>query len=244
MGSFKAAVNMSSLQKNARATLPSLIDEEKDTDRGVIFSISGPVVVAERMKGSAMYELVRVGVYQLVGEIIRLEGDTATIQVYEETSGCQVGDPVIRTGKPLSVELGPGIMDNIFDGIQRPLESIEALSQSIFIPRGINTVALDREKQWQFTPADVKVGDVVSGGDILGFIKENNLIKHRLMVPPRAAGVVTRIAPAGNYHVEDVVYTLEYEGQEKSYGMVHSWPVRVPRPTAEKLAGDTPLLTG
>jgi len=218
--------------------------EEKETDRGVIFSISGPVVVAEKMKGSAMYELVRVGVYKLVGEIIRLEGDTATIQVYEETSGCQVGDPVIRTGKPLSVELGPGIMDNIFDGIQRPLESIEALSQSIFIPRGITTVALDRQKSWDFTPAGVNAGDVVSGGDIIGFVKENNLIKHRLMVPPKANGVVVKIAPAGSYKAEDAVYTLEYEGKEKDYGMIHSWPVRVPRPTTEKLAGDTPLLTG
>jgi len=157
MGEFCSPCLMTSLQKTARATLPSLVDTDKETDRGVIFSISGPVVVAEQMRGAAMYELVRVGIYQLVGEIIRLENDTATIQVYEETSGCQVGDPVLRTGKPLSVELGPGIMDNIFDGIQRPLESIEALSQSIFIPRGINTVALDREKQWQFTPADVKV---------------------------------------------------------------------------------------
>merc|ERR1711963_49028 len=218
--------------------------EEKETDRGVIFSISGPVVVAEKMKGSAMYELVRVGVYKLVGEIIRLEGDTATIQVYEETSGCQVGDPVIRTGKPLSVELGPGIMDNIFDGIQRPLESIEALSQSIFIPRGITTVALDRQKSWDFTPAGVNAGDVVSGGDIIGFVKENNLIKHRLMVPPKANGVVVKIAPAGSYKAEDAVYTLEYEGKEKDYGMIHSWPVRVPRPTTEKLVGDTPLLTG
>merc|ERR1712063_244398 len=244
MGFLQSSVNMSSLQKNARATLPAFNDEEKESEFGIIFSISGPVVVAEKMKGAAMYELVRVGVYKLVGEIIRLENDTATIQVYEETSGCQVGDPVWRTGKPLSVELGPGIMDNIFDGIQRPLESIEALSKSIFIPRGITTVALDREKKWEFTPAEINVSDVVSGGDIIGFVKENNLIKHRLMVPPKANGVVVKIAPAGTYKAEDVVYTLEYEDKEKDFGMIHSWPIRVPRPTTEKLAGDTPLLTG
>lgn len=235
---------MSSLQKNARATLPSFNDDEKESEYGVIFSISGPVVVAEKMKGAAMYELVRVGVYKLVGEIIRLENDTATIQVYEETSGCQVGDPVWRTGKPLSVELGPGIMDNIFDGIQRPLESIEALSKSIFIPRGITTVALDREKTWEFTPGDVKVGDPVIGGDIIGTVKENNLISHRVMVPPKVEGVITKINASGLYTIETSLYELEFENETKSYGMIHSWPVRVPRPTSEKLAGDTPLLTG
>jgi len=235
---------MSRLQRNARATMPSFNDDEKESEFGIIFSISGPVVVAEKMKGAAMYELVRVGVYKLVGEIIRLENDTATIQVYEETSGCQVGDPVWRTGKPLSVELGPGIMDNIFDGIQRPLESIEKLSKGIFIPRGITTVALNRDKKWEFTPAEIQVGDPVSGGDIIGYVKENNLINHRVMIPPKVAGVITKVAPAGVFKIEDDLYELEYEGTTKSFGMIHSWPVRVPRPTTEKLAGDTPLLTG
>src|SRR5690242_8963556 len=118
-----------------------------EADLGCIFSVSGPVVVAEKMIGSAMYELVRVGPQELIGEVIRIEKDKATIQVYEETSGLMVGDPVIKTGKPLSVELGPGLCDNIFDGIQRPLDKIKAVSSSIYLPRGINIAALDRDKQ-------------------------------------------------------------------------------------------------
>mmetsp|Transcript_17529 Transcript_17529/g.67999 ORF Transcript_17529/g.67999 Transcript_17529/m.67999 type:complete len:622 (-) Transcript_17529:63-1928(-) len=228
---------------NARAALPKLA-AELDVTHGIIYSVSGPVVVAEKMRGAAMYELVRVGVHKLVGEIIRLEGDTATIQVYEETSGCQVGDPVERTGKPLSVELAPGIMGEIFDGIQRPLQNIAEMSKSIFIPRGVSTESLSRTKEWHFKPTGFAVGDSVTGGDIIGEVFENTLIIHKIMVPPKEMGTLTFVAPDGQYTILDNIFELEFQGERKSFGMLQSWPVRVPRPVTEKLAGDQPLLTG
>eukprot|EP01121_Diplochlamys_sp_Union-15-3_P017266 TRINITY_DN6043_c0_g1_i2.p1 TRINITY_DN6043_c0_g1~~TRINITY_DN6043_c0_g1_i2.p1 ORF type:complete len:617 (-),score=135.74 TRINITY_DN6043_c0_g1_i2:58-1719(-) len=196
------------------------------------------------MSGSAMYELVRVGHGELVGEIIRLEGDTATIQVYEETAGLRVGDPVLRTGAPLSVELGPGIMDNIFDGIQRPLQDIKERSQSIYIPKGIQTLALDRHKEWHFEPQNFKVGDNVSGGDVIGIIEENELVTHRIILPPKAMGRISYIAPSGKYNVTQTLMTVDFVGQSINYTMMQVWPVRTPRPVAEKLAADYPLLTG
>lgn len=149
-----------------------------------------------------MYELVRVGYYELVGEIIRLEGDMATIQVYEETSGVTVGDPVLRTGKPLSVELGPGILGSIFDGIQRPLKDINELTGSIYIPKGVNTPALSRTIAWEFNPLNIKNGTHVTGGDLYGIVHENTLVKHKMILPPKSKGTVTYIAPAGNYTVD------------------------------------------
>ncbi|VDP42829.1 unnamed protein product [Schistosoma curassoni] len=158
------------------------------------------VVTASSMAGSAMYELVRVGHDELVGEIIRLEGDLATIQVYEETSGVTVGDPVLRTGKPLSVELGPGIVNNIFDGIQRPLKGICDLTSSIYIPRGVNVPALDRKVEWEFIPTPgLKPGMHITGGDIYGVVPENTLVQHRIMLSPKAQGTVKWIAPTGHY---------------------------------------------
>jgi len=151
LGSFE---EIEEITKNAvlqsYSKLPKIADAESDSMIGIILSVSGPVVIAEKMSGSAMYELVRVGHNELVGEIIKLESDTATIQVYEETSGLRVGDPVLRTGNALSVELAPGIMDNIFDGIQRPLAKIKQISRSIFIPKGLRVTALDREKTMVF----------------------------------------------------------------------------------------------
>jgi len=235
---------MSSGLQAAKLSLPKFEDEVKESDYGVIYSVSGPVVVAEAMAGAAMYELVRVGHPQLVGEIIRLEGETATIQVYEETSGIKVGDPVLRTKKPLSVELGPGIMDNIFDGIQRPLQSIHDLSKSIYIPRGINTPALNKDKAWYFQPQSLKVGDHITGGDIFGKVVENNLIVHWIMLPPGEMGTITFIAPADNYTLKDVVLEVEFQGRVKQFTMLQYWPVRTPRPTTEKLASDHPLLCG
>ena len=139
-----------------------------------------------------MYELVKVGHDNLVGEVIRIDGEKATIQVYEETTGVTVGDPVLRTGKPLSVELGPGLMETIYDGIQRPLKAIKDISQSIYIPRGIDAPALSRTIKWQFTPGKFKVGDHISGGDIFGSIFENSLLDdHKILLPPRARGTVT-----------------------------------------------------
>ena len=195
---------------------------------GGVHSVSGPVVIAENMSGSAMYELVRVGHTKLVGEIIRLEGDMATIQVpslkptppprsrgvtplqgnasvprrparhgaavsqpaqvYEETSGLSVGDPVVCTGQPLSVQLGPGIMGRIYDGIQRPLEKIAEVTQSIYIPRGIQTTALDDDIKWPFSPLNFRVGDAISGGDIFGTVPENNIITHQVRVRVRVRG--------------------------------------------------------
>ncbi|TFY78281.1 hypothetical protein EWM64_g5731 [Hericium alpestre] len=230
---------------NAKKNLPKIADEEREFQFGSVFGVSGPVVIAENMIGSAMYELVRVGHDELVGEVIRIDADKATIQVYEETSGVTVGDPVLRTGKPLSVELGPGLMGNIVDGIQRPLRAIQELSKSIYIPRGINTEALDRALKWDFTPTDIKLGDHVSGGDIFGHVYENSLVNtHKVMVSPRAMGTVTQIAEQGSYAVDEVVMETEFEGKTTKHTMMQLWPVRAPRPVAEKHTANYPLLTG
>ncbi|PLW14569.1 hypothetical protein PCANC_15824 [Puccinia coronata f. sp. avenae] len=231
--------------ERAKKETTKIESEERESKFGSVFSVSGPVVVAERMAGAAMYELVRVGHDELIGEIIRIDGDRATIQVYEETSGMTIGDPVLRTGKPLSVELGPGLMSNIYDGIQRPLKSISELSNSIYIPRGINTQALDRSRQWEFTPTNYQVGDHLSGGDIYGTVYENSLVSaHKIMLPPRAMGTITHIAEKGTYSVDDVILETEFEGKKTTHTMCQLWPVRAPRPVAEKLTADFPLLTG
>ncbi|QDZ18316.1 subunit A of vacuolar ATP synthase [Chloropicon primus] len=223
-------------------------DVEVDDDEnmvGCIRKVSGPVVVADDIFGASMYELVRVGAEQLIGEIIRLEGHTATIQVYEDTSGLQVGDPVYRTCRPLSVELGPGLLDNIFDGIQRPLRTISKKTQNCFIPRGVNVLPLDDSVMWEFAPSkELKIGDKLTGGSIFATVQENALLEHRVMCPPNAAGVVTYIAPPGEYAVNEEVLELEFNGEKKKYTMVQNWPVRNPRPVAKKLMADTPLLTG
>jgi len=211
---------------------------------GGVFSVSGPVVIADKMLGACMYELVRVGHFNLVGEIIRLEEDKATIQVYEETAGLTVGDPVVCTGQPLSLQLGPGVMGRIYDGIQRPLEKIAELTQSIYIPRGVATTALDNDIPWAFVPSTFKVGDAITGGDIYGQVPENNIITHKLMLKPGSSGTITYIAPKGSYTIDDVVIKTTLDGKETSHTMQQFWPVRSPRPTSEKLAGDMPLLTG
>ncbi|KFG31322.1 putative vacuolar ATP synthase subunit A, partial [Toxoplasma gondii GAB2-2007-GAL-DOM2] len=204
---------------------------EGDAEMGIIYKVSGPLVLAEQMSGTKMYELVRVGWQRLVGEIIRLEGDKAFIQVYEETAGLCVGDPVLKTGKPLSVELGPGLLDNIFDGIQRPLERIAQVAQSVFVPKGVDVPALDHKKLWEYNPvANVQVGDILTGnfsrrGDIIGTVHENNLfLEHRIMIPPKIQGKVSWIAPAGSYTVKDTIMTLEYRGEQIPIQMAHDWP--------------------
>ncbi|KAH0793886.1 V-type proton ATPase catalytic subunit A [Histomonas meleagridis] len=212
---------------------------------GSIYSISGPVVIAEKMTGAAMYELVRVGKEKLVGEIIQLEHDTATIQVYEETSGLTVGDPVTGTGKPLSVLLGPGLMTNIYDGIQRPLKDISEKSGSVFIPRGVDAVALNMDRQWPFVPNDkLKVGDPLTGGDIVGYVQETSLIRHQIMLPPKAHGTLKWLAESGSYTVKEPIVCIEFDGKEREYPMLQEWPVRTPRPFASKLNGTYPLITG
>jgi len=215
-------------------------------DNGIIQKVAGPLVVAENMAGSKMFEVVRVGNEKLVGEIIRLEGDTASVQVYEDTSGLSVGDPVVKTQKPLSLELGPGILDGIYDGIQRPLARIQQISDSVFVPRGVDVPSLPRDKKWEFKPVNVKVGDLVSGGDIFGVVAENGLFReHKIMVPPRNSGRVKRIAPAGSYQIEkDTV--LEIEDADKKtlqFGLAHFWPVRENRPVTEKQPGVQAMLT-
>lgn len=235
---------MAGALQNAKLSLPKFEDATKESDFGAIFSVSGPVVIADRMSGAAMYELVRVGHDQLVGEIIRLEGDNATIQVYEETSGLTVGDPVLRTRKPLSVELGPGIMTNIFDGIQRPLQTIHDITKSIYIPKGINTPSLNKNAEWHFKPLNFKVGDHITQGDIFGKVHENTLITHWIMLPPGERGTIKFIAPEGNYTLKDIVLEVEFQNKNKEFTMLQYWPVRLPRESNEKLAADYPLLTG
>ncbi|KKY28428.1 putative vacuolar atp synthase catalytic subunit [Phaeomoniella chlamydospora] len=218
--------------------------QDEEFHGGKIFSVSGPVIVAENMIGCAMYELCKVGHDQLVGEVIRIEADRATIQVYEETAGVTVGDPVLRTGKPLSVELGPGLMETIYDGIQRPLQAISKQSDSIYIPRGVAVPSLDREKKWEFTPK-LKVGDHISGGDVWGTVVENSLLnEHRILMPPRARGTITKIAGKGNYTVEEKLLEVEFQGKKTEYPMMQTWPVRVPRPVSEKLQSESPFIVG
>lgn len=230
-------------QETPPATMGSKGDEQ---EHGSIFSISGPVIIAENMIGCAMYELCKVGNEQLVGEVIRIDADKATIQVYEETAGITVGDPVVRTGKPLSVELGPGLMETIYDGIQRPLRGISNESGSIYIPRGIDVPSLDREKKWEFTPSeDFKEGDHITGGDCFGTVWENSLLNvHRILLPPRARGTITKMPKKGSYTVDTNILEVEFEGKKSEYSMMHEWPVRVPRPTTDKLSSTEPFIVG
>ncbi|KAF6003301.1 hypothetical protein CCYA_CCYA06G1837 [Cyanidiococcus yangmingshanensis] len=213
-------------------------------DRGVVQAVSGPVVVARDCPAS-MYELVRVGHERIVGEVIRLEGSSVTIQCYEATDALAVGDPVERTGMPLTVELGPGLMSSIFDGISRPLEKIAVLSQSVFIPRGVDVPSLDRERQWYFEPdPSLTVGRLVTAGDWIGSVQETPLILHRVMVPPGTMGTVKWFAPAGWYTITDCVLEVTHQGATKPITMMQRWPVRQPRPIVEKLVANTPLITG
>lgn len=210
---------------------------------GKIERVAGPVVVASNMLGARMYELVKVGNSGLIGEIIRVEADTATIQVYEETTGIKPGEIVERTGSPLSVELGPGLVNQFFDGTQRPLPVLLDKGGA-FIHRGITAPALDRKKKWEFSPS-LKKGDKVTGGDVLGEVPETVLVKHRILVPPDVNGTLRSIVTKGAYTLEDTIAEVEATkgGTVKLY-LMHSWPVRIPRPNREKVPSDTPLTTG
>jgi len=220
--------------------------EEAESKYGKIYKVAGPLVVAEKMSGSKMYELVKVGWDKLVGEIIKLEGDTASIQCYEDTSGLTVGDPVLRTGNPLSVELGPGILETIFDGIQRPLKTIAELSKSIYVPRGVDVPSLDQDKEWHFSPdSNLKPGAIVVGGDFLGTCFENDLFnEHKIMAPPKIQGRIVEVMPEGQYNLQQPIAIVEQNGKQVPLRLSHFWPVRTPRPCAEKLKCNTPLLTG
>jgi V/A-type H+-transporting ATPase subunit A len=212
-----------------------------DFKAGKIKSIAGPLVIAKEMKGCEMYEVVRVGQEGLMGETIKLIEDLAYVQVYEDTTGLKPGEEVIRTGAPLSVELGPGIITNFYDGIQRPLLAIKNLAGD-YITRGVNVPGLDPEKKWDFTPT-AKKGDEVEGGDFLGEVQESKVIKHKIMVPPRMQGKVVEIK-SGSFTVDDVVVVLERDGQKLELTMKQKWPVRIGRPLIEKLDPEVPLLTG
>ncbi|GEM87239.1 V-type ATP synthase subunit A [Meiothermus granaticius] len=205
---------------------------------GVIKKIAGPAVIAENLEGAKMFDIVRVGNEKLVGEIIRLDGDTAFVQVYEDTNGLQVGEPVVSTQLPLAVELGPGMLNGIFDGIQRPLDKIREAS-GMFISRGIEVSALDRHKKWPFTPMK-QAGDTVKGGDILGTVPEYSFT-HKILVPPDRSGKLKSVAPAGEYTIDDPIAELE-DGTKLR--LAHYWPVRKARPMTRKLDPNEPFLTG
>ena len=210
--------------------------------KGSISKIAGPVITADGMKGSQMYEVVRVGDERLIGEIIELEEDKAVIQVYEETVGMKPGGVVEGSGAALSVELGPGLLGMIYDGIQRPLEKIKEVTGD-FIERGVDVPSLSRTEKWSFTPL-VKKGDKVESGDILGEVPETEIITHKVMVPPGISGEVKSVAKSGDYTIEETIATLKTEAGEEEISMLQKWPVRIGRPYAEKLDPTVPLLSG
>ena len=211
-------------------------------NQGRIVKVSGPLVIAENMRDSNMLDMVHVSEMNLIGEILEIHEDRASIQVYEETSGLGPGEPVISTRAPLSVELGPGLIENIFDGIQRPLESIQAASGNN-ITRGIQVTALDREKKWPFSPT-VKVGDGVVSGDIIGTVQENEVFQHRILVPYGIEGTIESIE-TGDFTVDATVARVKgNDGKVIELSMMQKWPVRKGRPYKEKMSPTEPLITG
>lgn len=209
--------------------------------KGIIKKVAGPLVIAENMKDANMFDVVKVSDEHLIGEIIEMHGDKASIQVYEETSGLGPGAPVESTKEPLSVELGPGLIGSIFDGIQRPLDDIMKASGNN-LKRGVEAPALKRDKRWKFVPR-VKVGDDVEPGDIIGTVAETELVKHRIMVPNGVFGVVESIKE-GSYAVDEAVATIKTEKGAKALTLMQKWPVRVGRPYKKKMSPNMPLITG
>ena len=210
--------------------------------QGRIIRVSGPVIEADGMRGAKMYDVVRVGKENLIGEIIRLRLDVATIQVYEDTNGLKPGETVISTGIPLSVELGPGLLTNIYDGIQRPLPTIFEQTGD-FIERGVEAEAIDTKKKWHFVPT-AKKGSTLQGGDIIGTVQETSIITHKVMIPPGITGTLNTLVDEGEYTVvEDIAVVSTAEG-DKKIQMLQRWPVRKPRPVKEKYDPSLPLITG
>lgn len=209
---------------------------------GRIVKVSGPLVVADSMDEANVFDVVKVGEKKLIGEIIEMRGDKASIQVYEETSGIGPGDPVITTGEPLSVELGPGLMEAMFDGIQRPLDAFMKAANSSFLTKGVEVKSLNREKKWDFKPV-VKIGDKVSEGDVIGTVQETPVVLHKIMVPYKVSGIVKEIK-SGSFTVEEIVCILETEDGLKELTMMQKWPVRKGRPYARKLNPVEPMTTG
>ena len=211
--------------------------------QGKIIKVSGPLVLASGMQEANIQDICRVGDLGLIGEIIEMRRDQASIQVYEETSGLGPGEPVITTGSPLSVELGPGLISQMFDGIQRPLERFQTITESDFLVRGVQLPNLDREAKWDFVPS-LSVGDAVEAGDILGTVQETNLVEHRIMVPVGVSGRLANIS-AGSFTVEETVYEIEQaDGSIFKGTLMQKWPVRRGRPFAQKLIPVEPLVTG
>jgi V/A-type H+-transporting ATPase subunit A len=209
---------------------------------GRIIKVAGPLVVAEGMYDAKVYDVVKVSDKNLVGEIIEIRGDKASIQVYEETAGIGVGEPVVSTGMPLSVELGPGIIETIYDGIQRPLDAI-VKKEGSFISRGVEVFSLDREKKWEFKPCKKK-GDKVAQGDVIGTVDETSLVVHKIMVPPKKSGEIIDIK-SGSFTVDQDICTIKTDtGEEIKLQMMHKWPVRISRPITRKLLPVIPLSTG
>lgn len=209
--------------------------------KGIIRKVAGPLVIAEGMRECNMYDVVRVGEQRLIGEIIEMHGDRASVQVYEETSGLGPGTPVETTGMPLSVELGPGLIGSIFDGIQRPLDDIMKAAGNN-LKRGIDVPSLKRDIKWEFEP-EVKPGDSVLGGDVLGIVKENEIIRHKIMVPPGVSGTVASVSK-GSFTVEETVAVIDTKNGKREIPLMQKWPVRIGRPYKRKLPPDMPLITG
>ena len=213
-------------------------------NKDVIFGINGPVVTVKNSRTFSMMEMVYVGKERLVGEVIRITDKATTIQVYEETTGLKPGDEVIGTGAPMNVTLGPGIMDNIFDGIERPLKEIEILTKGAFISRGAAVSPLDEHKKWDVT-ITVKKGDKLSGGDIYATIPETRIIEHKVMVPPYLSGEIVKVKKDGKYSINETVAVLKDEnGNTHDLTLCQKWPIRTPRPVLQKMPADVPLITG
>ncbi len=209
--------------------------------QGNILKVSGPLVIAEGMKDANMFDVVRVGEEHLIGEIIEMHGDKASVQVYEETSGIGTGEKVVSTGEPMSVELGPGLIGSIYDGIQRPLDDIMKLAGNN-LKRGVEVPSLKRERKWMFEPC-VKAGDRVFAGDVIGTVRETDIVVHKIMVPNGIDGTVKNIK-AGEYSVTEKVAVIETEKGEKELSLMQKWPVRKGRPYKKKLSPEKPLITG
>ena len=209
--------------------------------RGTIKKVAGPLVIAEGMRDANMFDVVRVSSQRLIGEIIEMHGDEASIQVYEETSGLGPGEPVESTEMPLSVELGPGLIKSIYDGIQRPLDDIMKVSGNN-LKRGVEVPSLKRHLKWEFVPT-VKVGDEVENGDIVGTVQETSVVEHRIMVPYGIKGRIKEIK-AGEFNVEETIAVIETADGDKEMSLMQRWPVRKGRPYKKKLPPSMPLITG
>ena len=209
---------------------------------GKIIKVAGPLVVAEGMEEANIFDMVKVGEKGLIGEIIEMRNDKASIQVYEETTGIGPGDPVVTTGEPLSIELGPGLIESMFDGIQRPLDAFEKAANSPFLKKGVAVKSLNRERLWKFDPT-AKVGDVVEAGDIIGTVQETSVVLHKIMIPYGVKGTIKEIKE-GEFTIVDTVCIVETEKGDKEITLMQKWPARKGRPFARKLKPEAPMTTG